>query len=78
MPLAAIWLYKPVQTGNKRTVRIEEGDTLRIENNGIMDISEDAPATHKVIQCHGNISNTVLYFELEDLITKEFLILNVK
>ena len=78
MPLAAIWLNKPVQTGGKRTVRIEQGEMLRVKGNTIVDISEDAPATHKVIECYGNVANTILYFELEDLHTKELLKLNVK
>lgn len=78
MPLAAIWLNKPVQAGSARTVRIEAGDKIRIEDNAIVDISEGIPATHRVTGCFGNITNSILFFELEDLRTNDYLKLNVK
>lgn len=79
MPLAAIWMTdKPIQMEGKRSVRIEKGDRLRIENSSIVDVIEDLPATHKVIGCYGNIANSILFFELENLETKETLKLNIK
>lgn len=78
-PLAAIWLNKPVWLEDRRTVRIEAGDRLRIEDGSIVDASiPDKPATHKVTACFGNIANTVLYFELVDLKTAETITLNIK
>lgn len=78
-PLAAIWLSKPVWLERKKSVRIESGDRLRIENNSIVDVViPDKPATHEVIGCYGNISDTILYFELKDLKTSETITLNIK
>ena len=77
-PLAAIWLSKPVWLEDKRTARIEVGDRLRIENKSLLDATPEKPATHEVIACLWNISNTVLYFELKDLKTLGPLILNAK
>ena len=78
-PLAAIWLIgKPIQTESERTLRISEGHKIRVANGVICDVSGSKAATHKVLSCHGNISNTVLYFELQDLETNELLTLNVK
>lgn len=78
-PLVAIWLTgKPIQTESERTLRISEGHKIRVTNGVICDVSGSKAATHKVLSCHGNISNTVLYFELEDLETNELLTLNVK
>lgn len=78
MPLQAIWLHKPVRTSNGTTVRIEAGNKIRVENNWIVDISPDQPATHEVIKCMGNIANTVLEFELMDLENNELTTLKVK
>lgn len=78
-PLAAIWLSSPVWLEDKRTVRIEAGNRLRIEDNRIVNASiPDKPATHIVTGCFGNISDTVLYFELVDLKTAETTTLSVK
>jgi hypothetical protein len=79
MPLAAIWLNKPVQLNDKRTVRIEAGDRLRVEKNAISDVClPEKPATHEVLGCYGNIANTVLYFDLKNLETNELLTLKIK
>jgi len=79
MPLAAIWFDHPISVVGKRTVRIEAGDRLRIENNAIAEISlPDRQATHEVLGCYGNISNTVLYFDLKDLKTNELFTLKIK
>lgn len=78
-PLAAIWLSKPVWLERKQSVRIEAGDRLRIENNSIVDVViPDKPATHEVIGCYGNISDTILYFGLKDLKTSEITKLDIK
>lgn len=78
MTLQAIYLIKPVRTSNGTTVRIEAGNKIRVKDNWIIDISPDAPATHEVLQCKGNITSTVLEFELQDLETKEISTLKVK
>ena len=78
-PLAAIWLSKPVWLERTKSGRIEAGDRLRIENNSIVDIViPDKQATHQVIGCYGNISDTILYFELMDLQTSEITKLDIK
>lgn len=79
-PIAAIWLSKPVWLVGKRTARIEKNDKIRVEYRGItdIDITNDKPATHTVLECYGNISNSVLYFELENMRTKELSTLNIK
>lgn len=81
MPLAAIWLNKPVLVVGRQTARIEAGDRLRIENDAIVDINTYLPykeATHEVLGCYGNISNTVLYFDLKNLETNELFTLKIK
>lgn len=79
MPLAAIWLSKPVWLERRKSGRIEAGDRLRIENNAIADVLlPDKQATHEVLGCYGNISNTVLYFDLKDLETNELFTLKIK
>lgn len=77
MPLAAIWLSRAIKTDKGATVRIEKGDKVRVNDGMLCDISEDYPCSHEVIGCYGNISNTILYFELKDLTTNELLTLNV-
>ena len=77
--LPAIWITdKPIQTETERTVKIVKGHRIRLFNEKICDVSGSRPATHEVIECKGNISNTILYFELRDLISNENKILNVK
>lgn len=81
MPLAAIWFDHPISIAGRRTARIEAGDRLRIENDAIVDINTYLPykqATHEVLGCYGNISNTVLYFDLKNLETNELFTLKIK
>lgn len=69
--LAAIWLIGSVMTGEgKRTPRIEAGMTIRVEGERIVDVSEDNPATHKVIACFGTL-NSQFEMTLIDLKTNE-------
>lgn len=76
MTLCAIWLNKAIQTSKRITCRISEGDLVRVDEGILKDVSADYPANYKIIECRGNISNTVLYAILENLETKEFLIIN--
>lgn len=83
MPLAAIWLSKPVAISDKDkchriTARITVGDKIRLDKGWIENISNENTATHEVLGCYGNISNTVLYFDLKDLETNELFTLKIK
>lgn len=75
--LVAIWLLDtPIMTGEgKRTVRLEPGMTIPVNNEKIMQSGEP---THKIIGCLGTISSSELYFVLTDLKTNEPLNLKVK
>lgn len=55
--LAAIWLERAVVTGEGRTPRIAPEATVRIQDGGIVDVSPEAPATHKVIACFGTLNS---------------------
>jgi hypothetical protein len=73
MELASIWRYPKtniIRNGkNIEAVRIVKGDHLCIHKGVIMN---DYPCTtHEVIRCMGNVSGTILYFVLENLVTRE-------
>lgn len=53
--LAAIWLSKPLVCGSGKTMRIAPEEIVRAENGQLVDITEDKPATHKVILCMGTL-----------------------
>lgn len=81
MPLAAIWLTSPVITSKGRTARIEAGDKIRVFSSFsamICDITENWPATHEVIECRGNIGNSILEMDIKDLHTGEVSTLKLK
>jgi hypothetical protein len=78
MPLAAIWLVAPVITSKGRTARIEEQDKIRVEGGWIVDIKDGNPSTHEVIECRGNIGNTILEMDIKDLKTGELSTLKLK
>lgn len=77
-PLNAIWLTKRIKTANETTFRIRKGHELRIEGKEVLNVTPDHPATHIVLGCKGTIGDSVLFLELENLITKKLLTLNVK
>lgn len=77
-PLAAIWLNKPVQTSNEKTVRITKNHEIRILEGYIEDVTKDNPATHRVTECIGTIGDSILMLELENLETKQLSTLNIK
>ena len=68
--LAAIWLERPVVTGEGRTVRIAPEATVRIQDGVLVDVSPEAPVTHKVIACFGTL-NSQFELTLIDLATSE-------
>lgn len=84
MPLAAIWLDKPLQTARKRTIRITKGDMVRV-NKGYLpgdllkydyclgDVKENAAATHVILECKGTIYSGNLQVICEDLDTQEII-----
>ena len=78
MPLAAIWLESPIKTQTGKQIRITDGDLIRVVKDKIVDVTQEAKATHKVLNCKGNISNTVLFFELQHLHTNDLLTLKIK
>ena len=76
MELAAIWLENKIEIVRDRkvlqTVRIIPGDEIRHTEYGI---EPYGLTTHKVIHCKGNINNSVLYFECENILTEEPIII---
>jgi len=68
--LAAIWLERPLITGEGRMCRIAPDATVCVRNGQLIDCSGDNKPTHKVIGCIGTLINQ---FELTvvDLITQE-------
>lgn len=78
MPLAAIWVTSPVITSKGRTARIEAGDQIRVIDGWIVDIQDGNPATHEVIECRGNIGNSILEMDIKNLETGELSILKLK
>lgn len=78
MPLAAIWFDKPIQTESEKTARIVAGHKVFVKNGRIGNVSESNPANFEVVGCFGNVSDTILYFELKDLKTLETITLNIK
>lgn len=68
--LQAIWLNKPITTSEGRTARIAADMLVRIENNLLVDVTDQLPATHKILMCMGTCYNQ---FELTviDLLTNE-------
>jgi len=80
IPLAAIWMTDngTIQTETEKTCRITKGHKVRVLKGQIVNVTTDHPATHKIIECYGNISNTILYFEIENLKNGEQSKLNVK
>ncbi len=80
MPLAAIWLEKPLQMAGKRSIRIAKGDLVRAETNllcesrfWLVDCSPINPPTHEITECRGTIYSTDLQVILRDLKTNELL-----
>jgi len=82
MPLAAIWLKSSVVLAHgdieRITPRIEKGDRIRVDDGWIIDIEKDKPATHEVIECRGNIGNTILEMDIKNLETGELSTLKLK
>ena len=77
-PIAAIWFDKGVQTATERTARIAPGLIVRVEKDKIVDAAPDKKANYKVLECFGNISNTTLYFHLENIYNGDLLTINIK
>ena len=77
-PIAAIWFDTPIQTATERTVRIAQGHLVRVEKDRIVNVSPEAKENYKVVECFGNISNSILYFHLEHLTNGYLLTLNIK
>ena len=77
MPLAAIWLDKPifVSPDKKKKYRITIGDIVGVTNDKIDDYN---PVNMwKVTGCMGNIENTILQLHLENLDSLETKIINI-
>lgn len=76
--IAAIWFDKPIQTATEKTARIAPGHLVRVEKDEIVSVKPGLRANYKVIECFGNISNSVLYFHLENIHNGDLLTLNIK
>lgn len=55
MPIAGIWLDKPLMTADKLTKRITEGDRVLIEDGELKDCLFEP--THVITSCHGKVSS---------------------
>lgn len=66
--LAAIWLEKPLITGQGKTIRIAPGALVTVENESLVDCT--GKPTHKVIACFGTL-NSQFEMTLIDIITNE-------
>lgn len=77
IPLAAIWLEKPLQMEGKRSIRIAEGDKVRVEwaiySWIVVDVMPAKPATHVITACRGTVYSTLLEVDVKDLKTGELL-----
>jgi len=77
MPLAAIWLQKPifVSPDEKKKSRITIGDIVGVTNDKVDDYNP--MNMWKVVSCMGNIENTILQLHLENVDSSEIKILNL-
>lgn len=74
MPLAAIWLEKPLQTSTQKTLRITEGHLVHVDDKGeLQDCTEKTPATHRITGCYGKIGDTDLHFSAINLKSLELI-----
>jgi len=73
MPLNAIWLDIPLQMGDKRSIRISAGDSVRIRKGELFDSTQYDGVTHQITACRGNLYNTMFEVDLRDLKTNELL-----
>lgn len=74
MPLASIYLDKPLMTADKITKRIVEGDRVFIENGELKDCMGEP--THIVTSCHGKVSSD-FSIHVMDIKTQELSIVNI-
>lgn len=74
MPLAAIWLKKPVMTSQKITHRITEGDKVFIEDGELKDCLKEP--THIITQCRGKATSD-FSINVMDLKTNELSTINL-
>ena len=77
MPLAAIWLHKPifVSPDEKKKSRIIIGDIVGVTNDKVDDYNPTN--MWKVVSCMGNIDNSILQLHLENVDNLETKILNL-
>lgn len=77
MPLAAIWLHKPifVSPDEKKKSRIIIGDIVGVTNDKVDDYNPTN--MWKVVSCMGNIDNSILQLHLENIYSSEIKILNL-
>lgn len=74
MPLDAIWLEKPLQMANKRSIRIAAGDEVYVARLGILvDCDWIHSASHVITECRGTTYSTLLEIDVKDLKTGEIL-----
>ena len=77
-PLHAIWLETQIITQEGKKRRIEAGDKVRVANGQLKDVSRDLKATHTILVCKGNISNSILQMDLQDLENGQIITINLK
>lgn len=79
MELAAIWLNRPITLPNGSKVsRLSAGMKINVIDGEVVCSIPFKPASHKIIGCYGNISNTKLFMQALDLSTMEPSIINMK
>lgn len=81
--LNAIWLEKPLQMAQKRSIRIHKGCIVKVENGQLMDIPflVDhlclSQVTHIITECRGTIYQTLFEVDCRDLETNEVIIIKL-
>lgn len=76
MPLAAIWLEKPLQMEGKRSIRIAAGDRVRVVGTVVpilLHVLPELPANAVVVECRGTIYSTNLQIDVRMLENDELL-----
>ena len=58
--LAAIWIDRSVVKGDgSKSMRVTDGDLIRVNNTYIVNCSEGQPANYQVLQCYGLLSGYI-------------------
>lgn len=72
--LAAIWIDRSVVKGDgSKSMRVTDGDLIRVNNTYIVNCSEGQPANYQVLQCYGTLSGHITRIQCLNLDTNEII-----